>query len=94
MDNQSINQQPKYNPKWKAYTSLILGLFGLIITIMFTFFIRYFYYGFIVLFGVFTSSILGLVLGVGGLYSTKRILAVLGLIMCLSAIVLMYWRFW
>jgi len=91
MTNQ-VNQRHKADPKWKAYASLILGLFGLIVTILFTLLIRYFYYGSVVLFGAFISSILGLVLGVGGLDSTKKKIAIFGLIMCLSALILMYWR--
>jgi len=87
MENQSIVQQPKRDPRGKAITSLVFGAFGLIVSIIFTYFIPS-VISMIILYVAFIMALIGLVLGISGLRSTKKKLAILGIILCISTLIL------
>ena len=85
----NTNQQPKSDQKGKAIASLILGIISILPLIEAFLFpteaIRYF------LIRTPPIAIIGLILGIMGLKSTKRNLAIVGTVLCvISLLVLLY----
>ena len=89
MNNQSIVQQPKRNLKGKAIASLIIGIITNIFNI-FALLSPMSGISVVNLFSVFFLALVGVVLGVGGLQSTNKNLAITGIILCIIALILFF----
>jgi len=87
MINQTI-QSLKPNPEKRAVTSLILGIIGMLFTIVFAYFIVAAGISMGILFGAFLVSSFGLSFGITGLRSMKKQLAILGIILCMGTLIL------
>jgi uncharacterized membrane protein HdeD (DUF308 family) len=83
-NNQSIS---KTDSKWKAIVSLSLGIVS-IISIVFAFSFPIPGVSTLILYIAFFLAIIGLILGVGGLRSTKKKLAIVGIALCIIAFIL------
>lgn len=81
-----ISNQSKTDQKGKAITSLIFGIVGLSLSIIFTYFIPS-VISIIIHFGAFLIALVGLVFGVSGLQSTKKKQAILGIILCIVTLI-------
>jgi hypothetical protein len=84
MENNLTTQ--KSNPKGKAPVSLVLGIISLVFSVLALYFPMS-GVSIIILFGAFFIAFLGLILGIIGLRSKKK-LALLGIILCISTLVL------
>jgi Na+/proline symporter len=77
----------KSNPRGKAIASLVLGIIGLISSI-FALYFPMAGVSMIILFGSVFIVFLGLILGIIGLRSNKKRLAILGMTLCIITLVL------
>jgi len=85
MNNGQIIQ--KSDPKGKSLASLVLGMISFGVSI-FALYFPMSGVSMIILFGAFFIAFFGFILGISGLRSTKKKLAVLGIILCISTFIL------
>ena len=80
MKNNSSSQQLKAVPKWRAVASLILGIISISLGIFFG------------IIGAGFPALFGLIIGVMGLKSHLRNVAIVGIILCIVGLTIgVYW---
>lgn len=87
MNNNQTNQQSKSDPKGKAIASVILG----VISIVFITIIYIFPTGVSIgrrIYGIFLIALIGLVCGIEGLRSTRKGLAIFGIMICIISLII------
>lgn len=80
MNNYQTTQQTKLDPKGKAISSLVLGIISIPLGIFFG------------IIGSGLPALLGLIFGTMGVKSTKKTIAVMGIILCIAGLGIgIYW---